>query len=195
MLAGMIAEPAFLSEYTIFALDHSKRPKTAQVASVVSLSSLPVSPSSSFSSSSSSCPVPSSRLCASGESIEDCGPSRDSLFPALCLLFPLDLATRRHLISRLTLLLMGVMVYNVWDRGLSAFCRMLVYCLTSQLLLSVTELNSALLCVGIACFIDPQYLVMLPDSLCTFSPKVCLFEELTFSFCKLWQGFFQQFKC
>ncbi|XP_029926773.1 golgin subfamily A member 4 isoform X1 [Myripristis murdjan] len=34
MLAGMIAEPAFLSEYTIFALDHSKRPKTAQVASV-----------------------------------------------------------------------------------------------------------------------------------------------------------------
>uniref|UniRef100_A0A8C4GMP2 Golgin A4 n=1 Tax=Dicentrarchus labrax TaxID=13489 RepID=A0A8C4GMP2_DICLA len=30
----MIAEPAFLSEYTIFALDHSKRPKTAQVASV-----------------------------------------------------------------------------------------------------------------------------------------------------------------
>ncbi|KAG7275650.1 hypothetical protein CRUP_009616 [Coryphaenoides rupestris] len=35
MLAGMIAEPAFLSEYTIFALDHSKRPKTAQVASVL----------------------------------------------------------------------------------------------------------------------------------------------------------------
>ncbi|XP_054654649.1 golgin subfamily A member 4 isoform X3 [Dunckerocampus dactyliophorus] len=34
VLAGMIAEPAFLSEYTIFALDHSKRPKTAQVASV-----------------------------------------------------------------------------------------------------------------------------------------------------------------
>ncbi|XP_035461038.2 golgin subfamily A member 4 isoform X2 [Scophthalmus maximus] len=34
MLAGMIAEPAFLSEYTIFALDHSKRPQTAQVASV-----------------------------------------------------------------------------------------------------------------------------------------------------------------
>ncbi|XP_047208230.1 golgin subfamily A member 4 isoform X3 [Girardinichthys multiradiatus] len=34
MLAGMIAEPAFLSEYTIFALDHSKQPKTAQVASV-----------------------------------------------------------------------------------------------------------------------------------------------------------------
>ncbi|KAM9726236.1 golgin subfamily A member 4 isoform 1-T1 [Menidia menidia] len=34
MLAGMIAEPAFLSEYTIFALDHSNRPKTAQVASV-----------------------------------------------------------------------------------------------------------------------------------------------------------------
>uniref|UniRef100_A0A674NSB9 Golgin A4 n=1 Tax=Takifugu rubripes TaxID=31033 RepID=A0A674NSB9_TAKRU len=30
----MIAEPAFLSEYTIFALDHSKRPKTTQVASV-----------------------------------------------------------------------------------------------------------------------------------------------------------------
>lgn len=48
MLAGMIAEPAFLSEYTIFALDHSKRPQTAQVASVVSLSSLPVSPFSSF---------------------------------------------------------------------------------------------------------------------------------------------------
>ncbi|XP_060943889.1 golgin subfamily A member 4 isoform X3 [Limanda limanda] len=34
VLAGMIAEPAFLSEYTIFALDHSNRPKTAQVASV-----------------------------------------------------------------------------------------------------------------------------------------------------------------
>uniref|UniRef100_A0A674N2B0 Golgin A4 n=1 Tax=Takifugu rubripes TaxID=31033 RepID=A0A674N2B0_TAKRU len=34
VLAGMIAEPAFLSEYTIFALDHSKRPKTTQVASV-----------------------------------------------------------------------------------------------------------------------------------------------------------------
>lgn len=82
MLAGMIAEPAFLSEYTIFALDHSKRPKTAQVASVVSLSALPVSPSSSFSSSS-SCPVTSSGLRASGESVEDCGPSRDSLFPAL----------------------------------------------------------------------------------------------------------------
>ncbi|XP_026882314.2 golgin subfamily A member 4 isoform X2 [Electrophorus electricus] len=31
LLAGMIAEPAFLSEYTIFALDHSKRPKAAQV--------------------------------------------------------------------------------------------------------------------------------------------------------------------
>lgn len=43
VLAGMIAEPAFLSEYTIFALDHSKRPQTAQVASVVSLSSLPAS--------------------------------------------------------------------------------------------------------------------------------------------------------
>lgn len=84
VLAGMIAEPAFLSEYTIFALDHSKRPKTAQVASVVSLPSLPVSSSSSsFSSSSSSHPVPSSCLRAFGESVEDCGPSRDSLFPAL----------------------------------------------------------------------------------------------------------------
>ncbi|XP_008401679.1 golgin subfamily A member 4-like [Poecilia reticulata] len=62
MLAGMIAEPAFLSEYTIFALDHSNRPKTAQVASVVSLSSLPASFSSCSSFSSSSCPVPSSRL-------------------------------------------------------------------------------------------------------------------------------------
>ncbi|PNI73930.1 GOLGA4 isoform 8, partial [Pan troglodytes] len=28
LLAGMIAEPAFLSEYTIFALDSSKHPKT-----------------------------------------------------------------------------------------------------------------------------------------------------------------------
>lgn len=28
LLAGMIAEPAFLSEYTIFALDSSKQPKT-----------------------------------------------------------------------------------------------------------------------------------------------------------------------
>ncbi|XP_060781327.1 golgin subfamily A member 4 isoform X2 [Neoarius graeffei] len=34
LLAGMIAEPAFLSEYTIFALDHSNRPKAAQVPSV-----------------------------------------------------------------------------------------------------------------------------------------------------------------
>ena len=35
LLAGMIAEPAFLSEYTIFALDSSKQPKT-QTDSVVS---------------------------------------------------------------------------------------------------------------------------------------------------------------
>ncbi|KAI4897230.1 hypothetical protein NFI96_022229 [Prochilodus magdalenae] len=35
LLAGMIAEPAFLSEYTIFALDHSKRPKAAQVPSAL----------------------------------------------------------------------------------------------------------------------------------------------------------------
>ena len=35
LLAGMIAEPAFLSEYTIFALDSSKQPKT-QTESVVS---------------------------------------------------------------------------------------------------------------------------------------------------------------
>lgn len=35
LLAGMIAEPAFLSEYTIFALDPSKQPKT-QTDSVVS---------------------------------------------------------------------------------------------------------------------------------------------------------------
>ncbi|XP_041100862.1 golgin subfamily A member 4-like isoform X2 [Polyodon spathula] len=33
LLAGMIAEPAFLSEYTIFALDRTKRPKAAQIAS------------------------------------------------------------------------------------------------------------------------------------------------------------------
>ncbi|KAM3863047.1 golgin subfamily A member 4 [Diretmus argenteus] len=44
MLAGMIAEPAFLSEYTIFALDHSKRPKTAQVASVSASKGVPRSP-------------------------------------------------------------------------------------------------------------------------------------------------------
>lgn len=35
ILAGMVAEPAFLSEYTIFALDSSKQPKT-QINSVVS---------------------------------------------------------------------------------------------------------------------------------------------------------------
>lgn len=35
VLAGMVAEPAFLSEYTIFALDSSKQPKT-QIGSVVS---------------------------------------------------------------------------------------------------------------------------------------------------------------
>lgn len=39
LLAEMIAEPALLSEYTIFALDNSKRPRAAQVPSVVSLSS------------------------------------------------------------------------------------------------------------------------------------------------------------
>lgn len=39
LLAGMIAEPAFLSEYTIFALDHSNRPKAAQVPRAVSSSS------------------------------------------------------------------------------------------------------------------------------------------------------------
>lgn len=43
LLAGMIAEPAFLSEYTIFALDHSNRPKAAQVPSAVSSSSQIVS--------------------------------------------------------------------------------------------------------------------------------------------------------
>lgn len=66
VLAGMIAEPAFLSEYTIFALDHSKRPKTAQVASVVSLP-----PTSCLFllifSSSSSCLVPSSHRRAHGD--------------------------------------------------------------------------------------------------------------------------------
>lgn len=35
LLAGMVAEPAFLSEYTIFALDSSKQPHT-QTGSVVS---------------------------------------------------------------------------------------------------------------------------------------------------------------
>lgn len=159
----MIAEPAFLSEYTIFALDHSKRPKTAQVASVVSLSSLPVSSSSSFSSSSSSCPVPSSRLRAFGESVEDCGPSRDSLFPALCLLFPLDLATRRHLISRLTLHLMGVMVYIVGQKlvcfllyvGLLPYfsviiCHRIEYCplvFRYPQLLALQTLNTLLCCL------------------------------------------------
>ncbi|XP_069001042.1 golgin subfamily A member 4 isoform X1 [Embiotoca jacksoni] len=44
ILAGMIAEPAFLSEYTIFALDHSKQPKTAQVASVSASKGPPRSP-------------------------------------------------------------------------------------------------------------------------------------------------------
>ncbi|XP_065152261.1 golgin subfamily A member 4 isoform X3 [Paramisgurnus dabryanus] len=34
LLAGMIAEPALLSEYTVFALDNLKRPKAAQVPSV-----------------------------------------------------------------------------------------------------------------------------------------------------------------
>lgn len=42
--------------------------------------------------------LPSPRLWGIGR-----GRSRDSLFPALCLLFLLDLATWRHLISRLTL--------------------------------------------------------------------------------------------
>ncbi|XP_064193671.1 golgin subfamily A member 4-like [Anguilla rostrata] len=44
LLAGMIAEPAFLSEYTIFALDHSKRPKGAQVASANAAKSITASP-------------------------------------------------------------------------------------------------------------------------------------------------------
>ncbi|XP_051791732.1 golgin subfamily A member 4 isoform X2 [Erpetoichthys calabaricus] len=34
LLAGMIAEPSFLSEYTIFALDHTKRPKADPIDSV-----------------------------------------------------------------------------------------------------------------------------------------------------------------
>lgn len=107
MLAGMIAEPAFLSEYTIFALDHSNRPKTAQVASVVSLSSLPAS-----SSSSSSCPVPSSRL------LRLWGIDR-GLWPGTAcsllfsFLFALDLATRRHLVCELNLHLVGDAVYRV----------------------------------------------------------------------------------
>lgn len=111
ILAGMIAEPAFLSEYTIFALDHSKRPKTTQVASVVSVSSLPASSSSFFFSFSSSRYVPFSRQLRLWDSIEDCYPCRESLFPALCLLFSLDLEVRRHLVCRLTLHPMGVVVY------------------------------------------------------------------------------------
>ena len=67
-LAGMIAEPAFLSEYTIFALDHSKRPKTAQVASVVSCSHSLLPPPSSYPSPvllPSTSSLPSLHLCAS----------------------------------------------------------------------------------------------------------------------------------
>lgn len=68
------------------------------------------------SASSSSYPLPSSCLFTLGELEEDCGPSRDSLFPVLCLLFLWDLATRRHLVFRLTLPLMENVVYIVWNR-------------------------------------------------------------------------------
>ncbi|KAI5611533.1 golgin subfamily A member 4 isoform X1, partial [Silurus asotus] len=43
----MIAEPAFLSEYTIFALDHSNRPKAAQVPSAIITKGAVSSPSGS----------------------------------------------------------------------------------------------------------------------------------------------------
>lgn len=43
LLAGMIAEPAFLSEYTVFALDSSKQP-ISQTDSVVSPSTLSAFP-------------------------------------------------------------------------------------------------------------------------------------------------------
>ncbi|XP_069071230.1 golgin subfamily A member 4 isoform X2 [Pleurodeles waltl] len=44
LLAGMIAEPAFLSEYTIFAVEDPKRPKPQTGSAVVSKSPLPTSP-------------------------------------------------------------------------------------------------------------------------------------------------------
>lgn len=93
----MIAEPAFLSEYTIFALDHSKRPKGAQVACAVShpshpsaLQLLPPSP-----------PPPSLPSDAFGTleeaSVERVKTSCLQLAPSLHLL-PVSL-TQRHLTS------------------------------------------------------------------------------------------------
>lgn len=178
MLAGMIAEPAFLSEYTIFALDHSKRPKTAQVASVVSLPSLPVSPSWSFSSSSSSRPVPSSCLCDSGESVEDCG-SVGTACSLICLLFPLDLVSRRHLTFSLTLPLMGILVFIVWARA----C--VLYCLTSELMIICCRIKYFSHVMS-DCLLDrpwPPH-VMLPDRRYPLSPQLFVFEELIFCACK-----------
>ncbi|XP_059929291.1 golgin subfamily A member 4 isoform X2 [Gadus macrocephalus] len=60
-LAGMIAEPAFLSEYTIFALDHSKRPKPAQVASVGASGVVSRSPRGSINGDGSASPQPPRR--------------------------------------------------------------------------------------------------------------------------------------
>lgn len=94
-------------------------------------------------------PVPSSRLCDSGESVEDCG-SVGTACSLVCLLFPLDLVSRRHLTFSLTLPLMGTLVFIVWARA------WMFYCLISEVECSVAEINISPMWWAIACLIDPD---------------------------------------
>lgn len=82
------------------------------------------------------------------ESVEDCGSVGTACF-LVRLLFPLDLASRRHLTLSLTLPLLGILVYIAWARA------WVLYCLTSVLYLSVAELNIPPMSWEIACLIDP----------------------------------------
>lgn len=84
-----------------------------------------------------------------GESVEDCCPSRDSLFPALRLLFALDLVARRHLICRLILHLLGCGLHCRIEASVrSAPC---LFVVPSFSLWSVKEMNSAHLSLGDLC--------------------------------------------
>lgn len=82
---------------------------------------------------------------AFGELVEDCGPSRDSLFPALRLLFALDLVTRRHLICRLLLHLLDCGLHcRIEPSVLSDLCLFVVPYFS---LWSVKEMSSAPRCL------------------------------------------------
>lgn len=84
-----------------------------------------------------------------GESVEDCCPSRDSLFPALRLLFALDLVARRHLICRLILHLLGCGLHCRIEASVrSAPC---LFVVPSFSLWCVKEMNSAHLSLGDLC--------------------------------------------